>query len=348
MTERERLETIRWDDRRRELLLLDQRVIPDKLRFVRCRTYRQVAEAIKNMTVRGAPAIGVAAAFGIVLAAMRSEFNTREKLLKELEKAKDVLAKTRPTAVNLFWALDRMMEKALSLDEAPKEMVEELLEEAKKIMEEDIRTNKTIGRFGADLIPDNARVLTHCNAGALATAGYGTALGVIRAAYDSGKRVEVYASETRPRLQGARLTAFELKMLGIPVTVIPDNAVAFLMSRKMIDCVVVGADRILAKTGHVINKIGTLSAAVNAHYFNIPFYVAAPVSTIDRFRKPDEVVIEMRSEDEVHYVGKTRITPKGVKALNYAFDITPPELITYIITDKGVFKPKELEKLVYG
>ncbi|MDW7978818.1 MAG: S-methyl-5-thioribose-1-phosphate isomerase [Candidatus Caldarchaeum sp.] len=186
------------------------------------------------------------------------------------------------------------------------------------------------------------------SAGALATAGYGTALGVVRAAFEQGKKVMVYASETRPRLQGARLTAFELKMIGIPVVVVPDTAVAFLMSKKMVDCAVVGADRIIARTGHVINKIGTLSAAVNAHRFNVPFYVAAPLSTVDLHKSVEEVVIEERSEDEVHYVGGIRITPRGVKALNYAFDITPPDLVSAVITEKGVFKPDELIKFLTG
>ncbi|MEM2095370.1 MAG: S-methyl-5-thioribose-1-phosphate isomerase [Candidatus Caldarchaeum sp.] len=342
------VETVRWDDRRREVVLLDQRVLPMRVRFVRCRTVNQVAESIKNMTVRGAPAIGVAAAFGMAVAALRSQAKTRDTLLKDLEKARQLLASTRPTAVNLFWALDRMMVKAQTSGGNPDTISDELLREAKRILDEDVQMNKTIGRYGSDLIEDGARVLTHCNAGALATAGYGTALGVVRSAFEQGKKVMVYASETRPRLQGAKLTAFELKMLGIPVVVIPDTAVAFLMSKKMVDCVVVGADRVLAKTGHVINKIGTLSAAVNAKHFNIPFYVAAPLSTVDLFKSVDEVVIEERSEDEVHYVGRTRITPVGVRALNYAFDITPPELVTAVITERGVFRPDELEKFLTG
>lgn len=341
-------ETIRWDGRRGELVLIDQRVLPTRLRYVRCGSVKQVAVAIKDMTVRGAPAIGVAAAFGMALAARRSKARSREKLLEELRKARELLASTRPTAVNLFWALERMMKKAESLSGDADYIASELLKEAQKIQDEDVQVNKTIGRYGADLIKDGSRVLTHCNAGALATAGYGTALGVIRHAHESGKRVLVYASETRPRLQGAKLTAFELKMMKIPFYVVPDTAVAFLMSKGMIDCVVVGADRIIAKTGHVINKIGTLSAAVNAHHFNIPFYVAAPTSTIDLYKRVEEVKIEERSEDEVHYVGKTRITPQGAKAINYAFDITPPELVTAVVTEKGVFKPEELNRFLAG
>lgn len=309
---------------------------------------KDVAAAIRNMTVRGAPAIGVAAAFGMALAAMRSKARSREKLLEDLRKAREMLSATRPTAVNLFWALDRMMKKAESMSTDRQTIVSELVKEAQKIHDEDVQMNKTIGRYGAELIKDGARVLTHCNAGALATAGYGTAIGVIRYAHESGKKILVYASETRPRLQGAKLTAFELKKLKIPFYVVPDTAVAFLMSKGMIDCVVVGADRIIAKTGHVINKIGTLSAAINANHFKIPFYVAAPSSTIDLHKKVEEVKIEERAEDEVHYVGKTRITPTGVKAVNYAFDITPPELVTAVITEKGVFKPEELYRFLTG
>ncbi|BAJ50635.1 methylthioribose-1-phosphate isomerase [Candidatus Caldarchaeum subterraneum] len=342
------VETIRWDERRGELVLLDQRFLPARVKFLRCGDVDEVAVAIKEMAVRGAPAIGVAAAYGMALAALRSRARTREQLLTKLRKAAKTLGSTRPTAVNLFWALDRMMKKAENIDGSPAEIAEELLNEAQKIHREDVEMNKTIGRLGAELIPDNSRILTHCNAGALATAGYGTALGVIRYAHESGKQILVYASETRPRLQGAKLTAFELKTLKIPFYVVPDTAVAFLMSRGMIDCVVVGADRILAKTGHVINKIGTLSAAVNAHHFNIPFYVAAPTSTIDLHKTVDEVVIEERSEDEVHYVGRERITPPGTRAINYAFDITPPQLVTAVITEKGVFKPDELYKFLTG
>ncbi|MCS7133974.1 MAG: S-methyl-5-thioribose-1-phosphate isomerase [Candidatus Caldarchaeum sp.] len=340
--------TVRWDERRGELVLIDQRVLPARLRYVRCGSVREVAVAIRDMAVRGAPAIGVAAAFGMALAALRSKARSREKLLEELRKARDVLAATRPTAVNLFWALDRMMKKAEALSGDKDSIASELLKEAQRIHDEDVQMNRMIGRFGADLIRDGAGVLTHCNAGALATAGYGTALGVIRYAHESGKRILVYASETRPRLQGAKLTAFELKTLKIPFYVVPDTAVAFLMSKGMIDCVVVGADRIIAKTGHVINKIGTLSAAINASHFNIPFYVAAPSSTIDLHKNIEEVKIEERSEDEVHYVGKTRITPPGTKALNYAFDITPPNLVTAVITEKGVFKPEELYRFFMG
>ncbi|MEM1947841.1 MAG: S-methyl-5-thioribose-1-phosphate isomerase [Candidatus Caldarchaeum sp.] len=341
-------ETIRWDEKRREIVLLDQRVLPARVKYLRCRSVKEVAFAIKDMAVRGAPAIGVTAAFGMALAALKSRAKTREALLKELEKARKILAATRPTAVNLFWALDRIMKKAESVQGLPSEIASILLTEAQQILNEDIEMNKTIGRLGADLIKDGYGVLTHCNAGALATGGYGTALGVIRYAHESGKRITVYASETRPRLQGAKLTAFELKMLKIPFYVVPDTAVAFLMAKGMINAVVVGADRIIAKTGHVINKIGTLSAAVNAHHFNIPFYVAAPTSTVDLYKTIDQVTIEERSEDEIHYVEKTRITPPGTKAINYAFDITPPELVTAVITEKGVFKPTELYRFLTG
>ena len=336
------IRTIYW--RRGEVVLIDQRPLPHKLRYLRLKNARQVAKAIKDMAIRGAPAIGVAAAMGLALTAYRCRSRSKERILERLRKSYEVLSATRPTAVNLFWALERVMkaaEEARSADEVRERVVAEAL----KIAEEDVETNKKIGENGAKLIDDGDKILTHCNAGALATAGYGTALGVIRSAFAQGKEILVYACETRPKLQGARLTVWELMRDGIPVKLITDNMAAFLMQRGEVDKVIVGADRILAKTGHVINKIGTLSHAIAAKRYNIPFLVAAPFSTIDFESSLEDVVIEERDKREVLYVGGMRIAPKGVKVWNPAFDITPPELITYIITEKGVYNPSDLRRL---
>jgi len=310
------VQPIRWKGDRLELL--DQRLLPDKKVYLTCRTAEQVAKAIKDMVVRGAPAIGCAAAFGVVLG-------------KGSKKAYEVLAKSRPTAVNLFWALDRM--KGASDLEA----------EAKAIYDEDIAANRRMGYLGAELIPDGARVMTHCNTGALATAGHGTALGVIRSA--KGKKVSVIANETRPYLQGARLTAWECVQEGIPVTLITDNMAGHLMSCGEVDVVIVGADRIAAN-GDVANKIGTYALAVMAKRHGIPFYVAAPSSTFDP-KIPDgsHIPIEERPGDEVTGYRKVRWAPKGVKVRNPAFDVTPAELITGIISEKGVAMPPNLETI---
>ncbi len=324
--------------------MIDQRLLPHKLRYLRLKTVKQVAKAIKDMAIRGAPAIGVAAAMGLALTAYHTRTKNREKLMEKLRQSYEILRSTRPTAVNLFWALDRVMKVAESAADA-EELRRRIVEEALRIAEEDVEINRRIGENGAKLIEDGDKILTHCNAGALATAGYGTALGVIRSAFAQGKKIMVYACETRPKLQGARLTVWELMRDGIPVKLITDNMAAFLMQRGEVDKVIVGADRILAKTGHVINKIGTLSHAIAAKYHNIPFLVAAPFSTIDFKSSLEEVVIEERDPREVLYVGETRIAPKGVEVWNPAFDITPPELVTYIITEKGVYKPEELREL---
>ena len=324
--------------------MIDQRLLPHKLRYLRLKTAKQVAKAIKDMAIRGAPAIGVAAAMGLALTAYHTRTKNREKLMEKLRQSYEILRSTRPTAVNLFWALDRVMKVAESAADA-EELRRRIVEEALRIAEEDVEINRRIGENGAKLIEDGDKILTHCNAGALATAGYGTALGVIRSAFAQGKKIMVYACETRPKLQGARLTVWELMRDGIPVKLITDNMAAFLMQRGEVDKVIVGADRILAKTGHVINKIGTLSHAIAAKYHNIPFLVAAPFSTIDFKSSLEEVVIEERDPREVLYVGETRIAPKGVEVWNPAFDITPPELVTYIITEKGVYKPEKLREL---
>ena len=317
------LRPIIWDDDKKELILIDQRKLPNKLEYFICKSYEDVAYAIKDMVVRGAPAIGVSAAYGLALAEINGD---------DIYKAYEVLKNTRPTAVNLFWALDRCLT-------AYKEG-KSILDEAKKIHEEDIETCRKIGMIGEKLIEDGDTILTHCNAGALATSAYGTALSVIRFAFYNGKKIRVIADETRPRLQGAKLTAFELSYEGIPVKVITDNTAGFLMQKGEIDKIIVGADRILAD-GTVYNKIGTYSLAVLAKYHGIPFYVAAPLSTFDLKSREEDVIIEERSEDEVAYIDGVRIVPEGVGCYNYAFDKTPPDLITAIITEKGIVKPNK-------
>ncbi len=324
--------TLKWEGD--SLLILDQRRIPHKTEFLECRDHEEVAQAIKSMAVRGAPAIGIAAAYGVVL-------GVKKLSLKDIDVIIDVLSKTRPTAVNLFWALERMRERAKTATSW-----EDLLEEAKKIHEEDVRANERMGEYGADLVPDNAGILTHCNAGALATGGFGTALGVIRSAVLKGKKVRVYADETRPVLQGARLTAWELMMDNIDVTLITDNMAGYLMSKGEIDLIIVGADRI-AVNGDVANKIGTYSLAVLANHHGIPFYVAAPVSTIDiNISSGKDIPIEERNPKEVVEIAGVRVAPEGVKVLNPAFDITPAELISAIITEKGVLRPPFKEELL--
>ncbi len=310
------VEPIRWGGDRVELL--DQRLLPEKTVYVTCRTAAEVAQAIKDMVVRGAPAIGCAAAFGVALS-------------KGTPESFEVLAKSRPTAVNLFWALDRMKK------------AKDLKAEAEAIFAEDLAANHALGRLGAELLPDRARVMTHCNAGALATAGYGTALGVIRSAKDRG--ISVIACETRPYLQGARLTAYEMVEEGIPVTLVTDSMAGHLMSRGEIDAVVVGADRIAAN-GDVANKIGTYSIAVLAKRHRIPFYVAAPLSTFD-LAIPDgsHIPIEERPAAEVTGYRETRWAPEGVSVRNPAFDVTPAELVTGIICEKGVVLSPDRERL---
>ncbi len=319
------------------LKLLDQRKLPFFEEYVMCRTHVEVARAIKDMVVRGAPAIGVAAAFGYVLGLR--EFASGD-LQEWMKKVKENLANTRPTAVNLFWALDRMERTLLgNLGKGREEILEILEGEALRMAREDIEVNKAIGRNGAALLKDGWTILTHCNAGALATVDYGTALGVIRAAVESGKRIRVFADETRPYLQGARLTAWELLKDGIDVTVITDNMAGWLMKKGLINAVIVGADRI-AMNGDVANKIGTYTVAVLAKKHGIPFFVAAPTSTIDpKIRSGYEIPIEERSQDEVLFCGGNRVVPHGVKVVNPAFDVTEKDLVTAIITEKGVIWP---------
>lgn len=327
--------TVSWKNG--SVVLIDQTKLPNKLVHVRCKDYREVANAIKKLVVRGAPAIGVTAAFGLALAAQASRAKALPELMTDLDTAFKTLRATRPTAVNLFWALERVMEKAKrakTVEDAKKAV----LDEALKMSEEDVEANRHMGANGAKMFKDGDVVLTHCNAGSLATVAYGTALGVIRAARESGKRLSVIATETRPVMQGSRLTAFELQHDGIDVSLIPDTAVGHMMAKSAIKRVIVGADRVL-RSGHVFNKIGTYQVAILARRHRVPFYVAAPLSTFDFESSPEEVMIEERSVDEVVKVGKKRIAPKGVRIFNPAFDMTPPELITGIITEKGVLKP---------
>jgi methylthioribose-1-phosphate isomerase len=327
--------TVAWKDN--SVVLIDQTKLPNKLVYVSCKDYKEVADAIRKLVVRGAPAIGVTAAFGLALAAQQSNAKKLPDLITELDNAFKVLQATRPTAVNLFWALERVMGKSMRA-KTVQEAKTALLNEALKMAEEDIETNRKIGAHGLKLLKDGDIVLTHCNAGSLATVAYGTALGVIRAAWESGKRLSVIATETRPVMQGSRLTAFELLHDGIDVSLITDTAVGHMMAIGAINNVIVGADRVL-RTGHVFNKIGTYQVAILANKHNVPFYVAAPLSTFDFESNTDDVTIEDRAIDEVVKVGKKRIAPKGVRVFNPAFDMTPPELITGIITQKGVLKP---------
>jgi methylthioribose-1-phosphate isomerase len=321
------------------VVMLDQTRLPAEVIYRRYERAEEVAEAIRTMVIRGAPAIGVAAAMGIALGMREPGESSMADLDRRMEALAKIFAATRPTAVNLFWAINRMrrtFESARSL--TPAGAVEELEREALLIRDEDIEMNRRMGRHGEPLIPESARVLTHCNAGALATAGYGTALGVIRAAVEKGKKVHVLADETRPFLQGARLTAWELAQDGIPVTLITDNAAGHFISRGEVDLAIVGADRIAAN-GDVANKIGTYSVAVLAKESNIPFYVAAPLSTIDlSLASGKEIPIEERDPEEVKHAGTTRMAPEEVPARHPAFDVTPARFVTAIITEAGVAK----------
>lgn len=329
------LRTVIWKEG--VVSLIDQTKLPTKLIYVKCRKYEDIVKAIRNMVVRGAPAIGISAAFGLALAAVNSNAKTANCLMNDLNKAYWELRSTRPTAINLFWGLDRVMDKARTGNNLH-EIKNKTVFEAKKIAQEDIQTNMTMGINGAKLLRDGDVVMTHCNAGALATSAYGTALGVIRAAKDAGKTVKVIATETRPVMQGSRLTTYELRHDNIDVTLIPDTAVGHLMSKGGIKCVIVGADRIL-RSGHVFNKIGTYQIALMAKIHNVPFYVAAPLSTFDFQSNLEDVPIEERRADEVLKIGKKRIAAKGVRAFNPAFDVTPPELVTGIVTERGVLTP---------
>jgi len=329
---RDSLEPVRWKNGALEAI--DQTRLPGRLVYVRMRTLDQVCSAIRTMKVRGAPLIGVVGGYGLVLAAMKIKDGDLSQARSQLRKSADSLIAIRPTGVNLRWAVERVF-KASSQAGSAGSLGHELLKEADMILREELDAAHNIGRFGSALIEDGDTVLTHCNAGSLATAGYGTALAVVRSAVEDGKSVSVIATETRPLLQGSRLTAFELSRDGIPVRVICDSAAAQLMAQGVVDKVVVGADRILGR-GHVTNKIGTLPIALAAKFYGVPFYVAAPVSTLDLVTDVSRVVIEERDQREVLSIGGRRFSPRNVGALNPAFDITPPELVTGIVTDRGV------------
>jgi methylthioribose-1-phosphate isomerase len=341
------IKTVEWTDE--GVRMLDQRLLPTEEKYLILRSYEEIADAIKKMVVRGAPAIGVSAAMGLALGANQSVGTSIADLEYDFKYMCKVMEATRPTAVNLFWAVERMrtaLQKAKAETKSVEEVKKLLVKEALAIFDEDIASNRALGKFGAELIADGSTVLTHCNAGALATAGdYGTALGVIRGAIDAGKRVAVIADETRPFLQGSRLTAWELAQDNIPVTVITDNMAGHVMKQGKVDCVVVGADRIAAN-GDTANKIGTYMVAVLAKQHNIPFYVAAPISTVD-LNTPtgEEIPIEQRNAREVTHLGDRQLSPDGVGVHNFAFDVTPNEFITAIITDRGVARAPYTESL---
>ncbi len=319
------------------VVMIDQTKLPTELLYVKYTDYNDVAYAIKNLIVRGAPAIGVSGAFGLALAALQSNATTKEQLLADLEKARKILHDTRPTAVNLSWGLEQIMNVA-NKGNTVQEIKDLIVTTAKQMAEDDIKINMTMGKNGSELFSNNDTIMTHCNAGSLATVAYGTALGVIRATKESGKNIKVIATETRPVQQGSRLTAFELKHDGFDVSLIPDTAVGYSMANKLVNKVVVGADRVL-RTGHVYNKIGTYQVALMAKQHGIPFYVAAPLSTFDMKSTPDDVIIEQRKGTEVTQIGDRKTAPDGIHVINPAFDMTPPELISGIITEAGVAKP---------
>jgi methylthioribose-1-phosphate isomerase len=328
------LKTVEWKDN--SVIMIDQTKLPNSLEYVTYTDYNQVANAIRTLVVRGAPAIGVSGAFGLALAALQSNAKEKDQLIQDLKTAKKILFETRPTAVNLSWGLDKIM-KITEQCKTVSEIRDNVIAKAKEMAEDDVNINKKMGKIGAELFQNNDTIMTHCNAGALATVGYGTALGVIRATNESGKNIKVIATETRPIQQGSRLTAFELKHDGIDVSLIPDTAVGYTMANGLVNGVVVGADRIL-RTGHVFNKIGTYQVATMAKQHNIPFYVAAPLSTFDLKSNPEDVVIEQRKASEVTGIGDTKTAPDGIDVINPAFDMTPPELISGIITENGIAK----------
>lgn len=334
-----KVETIEWTPE--GVIMIDQTKLPGEVTFVTCATYNEVADAIRSMVIRGAPAIGVAAAMGVALGAMQAS-----DLEAEMPVICETLAQTRPTAVNLFWAIDRMKQVYASVRNSdPATIRERLILEAREIRNEDLAINEKIGSFGAPLVPDGKTVLTHCNAGALATAGFGTALGVVRAAVREGKKIDVFADETRPFLQGARLTAWELQRDGIETTLITDNMAGHFLKSGRIGCVVVGADRIAAN-GDVANKVGTYGVAVLAKENNVPFYVAAPISTLDlTLETGDKIPIEERAGKEVTHIQGLSIAPEGIKVANPAFDVTPNRYVSAIITERGVARAPYTEQL---
>ena len=341
------IKTVEWTSE--GVRMIDQRLLPTEEKYLMLRSIEEVAEAIKKMVVRGAPAIGISAAMGLALGAQQSVGTSVADLEYDFNYMCEVMAATRPTAVNLFWAIERMrsaFRRAQAQTDNVEEVKKALVKEAQAIFDEDLVSNRAMGRFGGELIPDNSTVLTHCNAGALATAGdYGTALGVIRGACDAGKRIAVIADETRPFLQGSRLTAWELDKDNIPVTLITDNMAGHVMKQGKVDAVVVGADRI-ASNGDTANKIGTYMVAVLARQHDIPFYVAAPLSTVDlNIASGEQIPIEERNTREVTHIREHRLAPEGINVQNFAFDVTPNDMIAAIITDKGVARPPYTETL---
>jgi len=336
-----KMRTIEWKDG--AVLTIDQTRLPHETVILKLKSCEEVAEAIKTMKIRGAPLLGATAAYALALTAYHSKAGNREELIRELERAAEIIKSTRPTAVNLFWAIERVLTKAKGFSGDVKALTTVIIEEAQRIADEDAAANRLIGKFGADLINDGDAVLTHCNAGALATVEYGTALGVVRAACEQGKKVKVVATETRPKLQGARLTAYELVRDGIPVTLITDNMVGYVMQKGWVNKVVVGADRIVKDA--VINKIGTFTVAVLAKEHGIPFYVAAPKSTFDLKITSADVVIEERNPKEVTHIGSMRIAAEGINVLNPAFDITPLKYVTAVICEGGILYKEDFDKI---
>lgn len=330
--------------RKRVLYALDSSRLPHREIWLRLRSARQVASAIREMRIRGAPLIGIAAAYGLALEALEYKGGDAEKLRKRVWKTSEFLRSARPTGRNLSWAIDRCL-KAIEGEKTVEGIKKRLLEEAEKITNEDVETNLKIARNGLEIIRDGDRILTHCNTGGLGTVEYGTALGIIRVAWEEGRRIFVIATETRPLLQGARLTAWELKKYDVPFKLVCDSMAGYIMSRGMVNKVLVGADRILS-TGHVANKIGTLTLAVLAKHYGIPFYVAAPFSTFDLAAKPSEIPIEERNPKEVTHIADKLVTVKGTKVFNPAFDVTPPELVSSIITENGIIYPPYEENIL--
>lgn len=341
MPQMRKLRTVEWVNGK--VRMIDQTRLPEKFTYVTYTDYRQVARAIREMVVRGAPAIGVAAAMGLALAAGSSKAKDRDRFMLELQTAAKVLRKSRPTARNLFWAVDRVLRKAEMAEGRTRDIVAGVISEARTMAEEDVEANRRIGEFGASLIKDGDRILTHCNTGTLATVSYGTALAPIRSAIAQGKKVGVIATETRPRLQGAKLTAYELLSDGIPVTLIVDGAAGYTLRKRMVNMVIVGADRIT--TTVVANKVGTYPIGLAAKANGIPFYVAAPTSTFDLREDQSEVKIEERNANEVTHIAGLRIMPRGVGVFNPAFDLTPVELVSGFITERGIIPPARLRSI---
>lgn len=332
------LRTVEWAPK--GIRLVDQNEIPERLTFVLCRDHKQVARAIREMTVRGAPAIGVTAAMGIALAARRSKHKDNRMLLEDVERAADLMRDSRPTARNLSWAVDRVVKVARHAAEMGRDLRKTLAEEAQLMADEDVEANIRMGSFGASLINDGDTVLTHCNTGTMATVSYGTAFGVIRTAISQGKKVNIVATETRPRLQGARITTYEALSDGIPVTLVVDSAAGVVMSKGRVNKVLVGADRITRTA--VINKVGTFMLALAAKYHNIPFYAVAPMTTLDIVADSGNPVIEERDPREVTQIRGRQISPNGIEVFNPAFDVTPLELVTAVVTDRGVFSSEQV------